>query len=212
MIMLVGLGNPGSGYARNRHNIGFMAVDEIVRRHSFSPFKSKFNGEISDGRVGTDKILVLKPMTFMNDSGRSVLGAMSFYKIIPEDVIVFHDELDLEAGKVRVKRGGGHAGHNGLRSIASHIGKEFTRVRLGIGHPGDKGKVTSHVLKDFAKADEQWLDKLIPALADHVDYLIRGDDGGYMNKVSLNLKPPRPNAPRPEVASAPDTKTPKLEK
>ena len=212
MIMLVGLGNPGSGYARNRHNIGFMAVDEIVRRHSFAPFKSKFNGKNSDGRIGTDKVVALKPMTFMNDSGRSVLGAMTFYKIAPEDVIVFHDELDLEAGKVRVKRGGGLAGHNGLRSIVSHIGKEFTRIRLGIGHPGDRGKVTSHVLKDFAKADEEWLDKLIPALADHADYLIRGDDGGYMNKVSLNLKPPRPNAARPEASSAPDSNTSKQEK
>ena len=205
MIMLVGLGNPGSGYARTRHNIGFMAVDEIVRRHSFSGFKSKFNGELADGRIGTEKVLILKPMTYMNESGRSVLAAMSFYKIVPEDVIVFHDELDLAAGKLRIKRGGGHAGHNGLRSIASHVGKNFVRVRLGIGHPGDKGQVTSHVLKDFSKTDNEWLEKLIPALADHAEFLVRGDDGEYMNKVSMNLKPPRPNASRPETGEKPDS-------
>ena len=189
MLLLVGLGNPGEGYARNRHNIGFMAVDEIVRRHSFQPFRAKFKGELAEGRVGREKVLALKPMTFMNESGRSVLAVASFYKIPPEDILVIHDELDLAAGKLRLKTGGGHAGHNGLRSIHAHIGDKYRRLRLGIGHPGDKAKVTGHVLKDFAKADRDWLEPLLDAVADHIGLALDGDDAGFLNRVALDINP-----------------------
>jgi aminoacyl-tRNA hydrolase len=153
MKLFVGLGNPGAQYARNRHNIGFMAADAIAARHGFGPWRGKFQGEIAEGRLGTEKVLMLKPGTFMNLSGDSVRAAAQFYKIPPEDIVAFHDELDLAPGRVRVKTGGGHAGHNGLRSIAAHMGPDFVRVRLGIGHPGDKRQVTAYVLGDFAKAD-----------------------------------------------------------
>ena len=187
MHMLVGLGNPGTEYARNRHNIGFMAVDEIVRRHSFTPFKSKFSGELSEGRIGNDKVLALKPMTYMNESGRSVGAAASFYKIEPADVLVIHDEIDLEAGRMRCKSGGGHAGHNGLRSIHAHIGDAYRRLRLGVGHPGDRGQVSDHVLKDFSKADKTWLEPLLDGIADHIGLLVDGDDAGFSNRVALDL-------------------------
>jgi len=192
MLMLVGLGNPGAGYANNRHNIGFMAVDEIVRRHSFSAFRSKFEGHISEGNLAGEKALILKPNTFMNESGRSVRAAADFYKLSSAEIIVFHDEIDLAAGKLKVKRGGGHAGHNGLRSIHSHIGPDYARLRFGVGHPGDKDKVVGHVLKDFAKADQEWLDKVIGAVADHVELLLGGDDGGFLTKVALTVNPPAP--------------------
>ncbi|MBC8268368.1 MAG: aminoacyl-tRNA hydrolase [Rhodospirillaceae bacterium] len=191
MLLLVGLGNPGGDYARNRHNIGFMAVDEIVRRHSFQPFRAKFNGALAEGRIGTSKVLALKPATYMNESGRSVAAAANFYKIDPADVLVIHDELDLEAGKLRLKSGGGHAGHNGLRSIHAHLGEGYRRLRLGIGHPGDKAKVTSHVLKDFAKADQQWLEPLLASIAGHIGLVMEGDDAGFLNKVALDIKPPK---------------------
>ena len=196
MRLIVGLGNPGSDYAKNRHNIGFMAVDEIVRRHSFAPFRSKFQGEVSEGQIAGQKVLILKPMTYMNESGRAVHSAMAFYKLPLEDIIVLHDELDLAAGKIRMKTGGGHAGHNGIRSIQSHIGAGFHRVRLGVGHPGDKEKVVGHVLKDFSKADQQWLDKMIEAIGDHADLLVKGEDSGFMSKISLAINPPRPKPPR----------------
>jgi len=189
MLLLVGLGNPGADYARNRHNIGFMAVDEIVHRHSFQPFRSKFNGEIAEGRIGSDKVFALKPTTYMNESGRSVVAAALFYKILPEDILVIHDELDLEAGKLRLKSGGGHAGHNGLRSIHAHIGDGYRRLRIGIGHPGDKAQVTGHVLKDFAKSDQQWIDPLLAAIADHIGLALEGDDAGFLNRVALDIKP-----------------------
>lgn len=192
MLLVVGLGNPGSDYADNRHNIGFMAVDAIERAHGFSAFRSKFHGEIADGTIGGEKVLLLKPTTYMNESGRAVQAAMAFYKIKPEDVIVFHDELDLAGGKVRVKRGGGHAGHNGLRSIHAHIGGDYTRVRLGIGHPGDKEKVIGHVLKDFSKAEKAWLGALLDAVADNFPRLVKGDDGGFMSKVAAAVAPPKP--------------------
>jgi PTH1 family peptidyl-tRNA hydrolase len=196
VLLLVGLGNPGSGYARNRHNIGFMAVDAIVHRHSFAPFRSKFQGELSEGKIGTEKVLVLKPMTYMNESGRSIQAVMAFYKITPEDILVFHDEMDLAAGKIRIKRGGGHGGHNGIRSVHAHVGPNCGRIRIGVGHPGTKEKVVGHVLKDFAKADQDWLDKLIPAMADEVGYLVKGDDAGFMNRVALVMNPPRPKPER----------------
>ncbi|MHA1599052.1 MAG: aminoacyl-tRNA hydrolase [Alphaproteobacteria bacterium] len=187
MLLLVGLGNPGGDYANNRHNIGFMAVDEIVRRHSFGPFKSKFSGEISEGRLSGEKVLVLKPKTYMNESGRSVGEAAKFFKIAPEDVLVIHDEIDLEAGKLRCKIGGGHAGHNGLRSIHAHIGDDYRRLRLGVGHPGSKDAVSDHVLKDFSKADKDWLQPLIAAIADHIDLWVDGDDAGFTNRVARDL-------------------------
>jgi len=187
MLLLVGLGNPGRDYASNRHNIGFMAVDEIVRRHSFGAFRAKFNGMLAEGRIGSQKVLALKPATFMNESGRSVATAAGFYKIPAADVLVIHDELDLEAGKLRLKAGGGHAGHNGLRSIHAHLGEGYRRLRLGIGHPGDKALVTDYVLKDFTKADQQWLEPLLASVADNIGLAIEGDDAGFLNKVALEI-------------------------
>jgi len=198
MLLVVGLGNPGAGYARNRHNVGFMAADEIVRRHSFGPYRAKFHGEISEGKIAGEKILVLKPETYMNESGRAVQAAMTFYKVPPEDVIVLHDELDLVSGKVRVKRGGGHAGHNGLRSIHAHIGDSYARVRIGIGHPGDKDQVVGHVLKDFSKDEEQWLGKLLDSIAGHVALLVKGDDARFQSDIALDMAPPKPEAAEPD--------------
>jgi peptidyl-tRNA hydrolase, PTH1 family len=191
MYLLVGLGNPGSDYAGNRHNIGFMAVDDIHRHYSFQPFRSKFQGEIADGMIDGDKVLLLKPTTYMNESGRSVAEAARFYKIEPEHVIVLHDELDLAPGKIRVKKGGGLAGHNGLKSIAAHIGPDFHRVRIGIGHPGDKGRVTGHVLKDFSKSDQDWVEPLLDAMTLSAGKLIKGDDAGFATNVALILTPPK---------------------
>lgn len=191
MYLVVGLGNPGEKYARNRHNIGFMAADEIVRRHSFSSYRAKFQGEIAEGKIGTEKVLVLKPQTFMNESGRSVKEVVTFYKIASEDIIVLHDELDLAPGKLRVKRGGGHAGHNGLRSIHAHVGEGYARVRLGIGHPGDKNRVTGHVLKDFAKADQDWIEPELDAVADNMDLVLAGRDNDFMTRVAQAVRPPR---------------------
>ncbi|PIV73428.1 MAG: aminoacyl-tRNA hydrolase, partial [Rhodobacteraceae bacterium CG17_big_fil_post_rev_8_21_14_2_50_65_11] len=166
MQLWVGLGNPGAKYAMNRHNIGFMAVDRIADQHDFPPWRAKFQGQVTEGRIGTEKVLLLKPATFMNLSGQSVGEAARFYKLDAPDVTVFHDELDLAPGKIRVKAGGGHAGHNGLRSIHQHIGPHYDRVRLGIGHPGHKDKVAPYVLSDFAKADQVWLDDLMRGIAD----------------------------------------------
>jgi len=156
--LFVGLGNPGAKYAHNRHNVGFMALEQIAADHGFSPWRGKFQGAFSEGRLGREKVILLKPETFMNLSGQSVGEAMRFYKLEPEDVTVFHDELDLAPRKIRVKQGGGHAGHNGLRSIHQHIGPDYWRVRIGIGHPGHKDRVSGYVLHDFAKADADWLD------------------------------------------------------
>ena len=181
MLLFVGLGNPGADYARNRHNIGFMAVDAIVRRHSFSPWRAKFQGEVCEGTIGGEKIVALKPTTYMNESGRSVAAACQFYKIEPKDVVVFHDELDLPPAKIRVKLGGGHAGHNGLRSIGAHIGPDYRRIRLGIGHPGAKERVTGWVLGDFAKVDREWLEPLLDDVAANADRLVAGDDTAFMN-------------------------------
>lgn len=191
MYLLVGLGNPGSDYAGNRHNIGFMVVDDIHRHYSFAPFRSKFQGEVADGTIAGEKVLLLKPTTFMNESGRSVSEAARFYKIEAEDVIILHDELDLAPGKIRAKKGGGLAGHNGLKSIAAHIGPDFHRVRIGIGHPGEKGRVTGHVLKDFSKEDQKWVEPLLDAMTVSIDKLIKGDDAGFATKVSLILNPPK---------------------
>jgi PTH1 family peptidyl-tRNA hydrolase len=202
-LLVVGLGNPGAAYAGNRHNIGFMATDAIVRRHGFGPLRAKFQGEIAEGTVAGRRVLALKPMTYMNESGRSVAQAVRFYGIGPEDVLVFHDEIDLAAGKIRVKQGGGHAGHNGLRSLHAHIGPDYRRVRIGIGHPGDKERVIGHVLKDFSKADAAWLDPLLDAIAEQFPLLVAGDAGAFMSKVALATSPPQPNRAEPADGTAP---------
>ena len=188
MRLFVGLGNPGAKYARNRHNIGFMAVDEIARRHGFAPWRRRFQGETSEGTLGTERVILLKPTTYMNDSGRSVQEAASFFKIAPGDTTVFHDELELPPGKVRVKIGGGIAGHNGLRSISAHIGNEYRRVRLGIGHPGVKELVHGHVLSDFAKADNDWVTTLCDAVAEHAALIVKGTDATFANRVHLAMQ------------------------
>ncbi|NOC93174.1 aminoacyl-tRNA hydrolase [Ruegeria sp. HKCCD6604] len=211
MKLFVGLGNPGQKYARNRHNIGFMAVDRIAEDHGFGPWKSKFQGEISEGRLGSEKILLLKPQTFMNRSGQSVGEAMRFYKLESTDVVVFHDELDLAPGKVRVKAGGGHAGHNGLRSIHDHIGAAYDRVRLGIGHPGRKEMVSAYVLSDFAKSESDWLDDVLRGVSDGAPHLAQDDGGKFMNAVALRTAPPRSSktaAPKAETASEAPPKPP----
>lgn len=194
MLLLVGLGNPGARYAGNRHNIGFMALDEIVRRHGFTAWRRRFQGEVAEGRLGSEKVLALKPATYMNESGRAVGEALRFFKLDPADVVVLHDELDLAPGKVRVKTGGGAAGHNGLRSIGQHIGPDFKRVRLGIGHPGRKEAVHGWVLGDFAKADADWLERLLEAVARHAALLAAGEDGSFMSRVNQEVSPPKPKA------------------
>ncbi|WP_420962600.1 aminoacyl-tRNA hydrolase [Brucella sp. IR073] len=187
MLLIAGLGNPGPRYAKNRHNIGFMAADEIHRRFSFSPWQKKFQAEIADGIIGGEKAILIKPQTFMNLSGQSVGEAMRFYKLSPADLIVIYDELDLPPAKLRVKTGGGSGGHNGIKSIDAHCGKEYRRVRLGIGHPGAKELVHNYVLGDFAKADSEWLDPLLGALADNADLLVKGDDNGFMSRITLAM-------------------------
>jgi len=204
MLLIVGLGNPGQSYARNRHNIGFMAVDEIVRRHSFGPWKSRFQSRISEGRIGSEKLLAMEPQTFMNESGRAVGEAVRFYKLDPGEVIVLHDEIDLKPGKVKVKQGGGPGGHNGLRSLDSHIGPNYWRVRMGVGHPGDKDRVHGHVLSDFAKADSAWLDKVIETVAAELPDLLAGDASAFMSRVAQSIAPPRPKPAKREPASKPD--------
>lgn len=191
MKLFVGLGNPGGKYARNRHNIGFMALDQIARDHGFTPWKSKFQADWSEGRLGREKVILLKPQTYMNNSGQSVGEAMRFFKLTAADITVFHDELDLAPGKCRVKQGGGHAGHNGLRSIHAHISPDYQRIRLGIGHPGHKDAVAGYVLRDFPKADEDWLDDLMRGIADGAPHLADGDGGKFMNAVALRVAPPR---------------------
>lgn len=191
MRLFVGLGNPGSKYSGNRHNIGFMVIDRIAEDHGFSPWRAKFQAQTCEGRLGREKVVLLKPETFMNLSGQSVGEAMRFYKLTPEDVVVFHDELDLAPGKVRVKSGGGHAGHNGLRSIHQHIGADYDRVRLGIGHPGHKDRVAPYVLSDFHKADQDWLDDVIRGCSDGAAALADGDTARFGNAVGLRVNPPR---------------------
>ncbi len=197
MLLLVGVGNPGPAHANHRHNIGFMAVDEIVRRHSFGPGRKRFLGEAFEAVVAGHKLLALKPLTYVNRSGESVGAAMRFFKLAPEQVTVIHDELDLAAGRLRVKLGGGSAGHNGLKSITAHIGANYRRVRLGIGHPGDKDAVTAYVLHDFAKADRAWIGPLLDAVAEALPMLVTGDDAGFMTRVALMTRPPEPAAAKP---------------
>jgi PTH1 family peptidyl-tRNA hydrolase len=204
MKLLVGLGNPGARYAANRHNIGFMAVDAIAKHHRLPPWRRRFQGAAADGTIGATRALLLLPGTYMNESGRALAEAAHFYKFGLDDIVVFHDELDLPPGKVRVKVGGGVAGHNGLRSISEHIGNDYRRVRIGIGHPGDKERVHGHVLENFSKADEEWLVPLLSAIAKAAPFLAKDDDAGFMNKVAVTLNP-LPKKPMPEK---PDKKDP----
>ena len=187
MRLFVGLGNPGAKYANNRHNIGFAIVDEIARRHGFSPWRRRFQGETSEGTLERERVVLLKPSTYMNESGRAVQEAANFFKLGVGEIIVFQDELELPPAKVRVKVGGGIAGHNGLRSISSHIGNEYRRVRLGIGHPGVKELVHSHVLSDFAKSDRPWVEALCEVVADNAGLLATDRDSTFQNKVHLAL-------------------------
>ena len=189
MILIVGLGNPGAEHTWNRHNIGFMAVDGIVQRYKFAKYRSRFSGFISHGEIDSERTAVLKPTTFMNESGRSVGEATRFFKLSVDQIIVIHDDLDLSPGKVRVKAGGGAAGHKGLQSIDSHISKGYWRIRLGIGRPVDSTEVSDFVLSDFAKDDRSWLDKVIPALVEAMPLILRGDGAGFTNKVSLLINP-----------------------
>ncbi|MFC3722604.1 aminoacyl-tRNA hydrolase [Neoaquamicrobium sediminum] len=203
MLLIAGLGNPGPKYEDNRHNVGFMAADEIARRHSFAPWSKKFQGLIAEGRIAGQKVLLIKPQTFMNLSGQSVGEAMRFHKLSPADLLVMYDELDLAPGKVRIKTGGGAGGHNGIRSIDAHCGKEYRRMRIGIGHPGVKEMVTHHVLGDFAKSDREWLEPLLEAIADNADKLVAGDNNGFMNKTSLAVQGTEEPAPKAERPATP---------
>jgi PTH1 family peptidyl-tRNA hydrolase len=188
MRLLVGLGNPGARYAGNRHNIGFMVVEAIARRHGIGPWRRRFHGVAAEGPVGGERALLLLPGTYMNDSGLAVADAARFYKLEPGNVIVVHDELDLAPGKVRVKVGGGAAGHNGLRSITAHIGNEYKRVRIGVGHPGDKDLVLNYVLADFAKSERPWVDALCDVIADNADLIVKGADSTFQNRVHLAMQ------------------------
>ena len=188
MRLLVGLGNPGQRYAGNRHNIGFMALDALARRHRAAPWRRKFGGEASEAVLGPERVLLLKPQTYMNESGRAVAEAQRFYKVALGDVVVVHDELDLAPAKLRVKCGGGNAGHNGLRSITALCGNDYRRVRLGIGHPGDKALVHAYVLSDFAKAERPWVEDLCDAVADHAALLAAGEDANFQNRVHLAME------------------------
>jgi PTH1 family peptidyl-tRNA hydrolase len=221
MKLIVGLGNPGAKYAGHRHNIGFMALDRIVSDHGFPAWKGKHQGAVTEGRFGSDRAVLLKPETFMNNSGQSVQAAMRFYKLEPSDVVVLHDEIDLAPGKVKYKMGGGHAGHNGLRSIHAHIGPDYGRVRLGVGHPGHKDRVPSYVLHDFAKADQEWLDDVLRGVSDGAPHLAAGDTAKFSNAVALRVSPPRSGtgtkaqgtkpAPDPARSSAPETAAPEAD-
>ena len=187
MLLLVGLGNPGARYVGTRHNVGFMAVQAIAKRHGIGPWRRRFQGVACEGTLGGARVLLLLPGTFMNESGRAVAEAAHFYKLPLVDITVFHDEIELPPGKVRIKVGGGIAGHNGLRSISEHIGNDYRRVRIGIGHPGHKDLVEHYVLSDFAKSEQRWVEVLTEILADNVDFLVRGEDASFQNKVHLAM-------------------------
>ena len=209
MHLIVGLGNPGGKYARNRHNIGFLAIEEIARRNGFPPFRDKFKGLVSEGQIGGERVILLKPQTYMNSSGESVEAAAQFYKIDPAQITVIYDEIDLVPGKARVKIGGGAGGHNGIRSIDPRIGNAYRRVRLGVGHPGNKDAVMPWVLGDFSKADLVWLEPLLLALADNAAMLVTGDDNGLMNNLAIAVqgdgadREARPDTPDPTRKKAP---------
>jgi peptidyl-tRNA hydrolase, PTH1 family len=197
--LIVGLGNPGPGYAGNRHNIGFMAADAIARRYGFGPWRSRFHGLAAEGQVDGEKIILLKPETYMNDSGRAAEAAAKFYKLAPEAVIAIHDEIDLVPFKLRVKQGGGAGGHNGLRSLDAHLGPMYWRVRLGVGHPGAPELVKPYVLQNFAKEEQPQVAKLVEAVAEALPLLIAGDENGFMNKVTVAMSPPKPRPKREDA-------------
>jgi PTH1 family peptidyl-tRNA hydrolase len=210
MRLLVGLGNPGERYAHNRHNIGFMALDAIASRYRFTPWRARFQGLMAEGIVGGDKVLALKPQTYMNLSGQSVGEAARFFKIDPDAVIVLHDEIELAPEKVKVKKAGGSAGHNGIKSIDDHIGPDYWRVRLGVGRPATKEQVHGHVLADFAKADQAWLEKTLSAVTDAIPLLIAGSESKFMTRVAFLTRPPVIKPPKKEqdAVSVPETKAP----
>jgi PTH1 family peptidyl-tRNA hydrolase len=187
MLLIVGLGNPGARYAGNRHNIGFMAVDAIARRYGIGPWRRRFQGVTAEGAIGGRRVLLLMPGTFMNESGRAVAEATHFYKLTPAEVVVLHDEVDLPPAKLRVKTGGGIAGHNGLRSISAHVGNDYRRVRIGVGHPGQKDLVYAYVLGDFAKSERPWVEAMCEAIADNAELLVKGEDATFQNKVHLAM-------------------------
>ena len=195
-LLIAGLGNPGAQYARNRHNAGFILVDELHAHYRFGPWKAKFDGLLSEGSLGGRKTYLLKPQTYMNDSGSSVGPALRFFKLPLSALVVAHDEIDLGAGKLKVKRGGGDAGQNGLRSITATLGPDYRRVRIGIGHPGEKSKVSGHVLQNFSKEDIEWLRPLVGAMVDAAPLLANDDDAGFMSKVALLIAPPKPEKPK----------------
>lgn len=202
MLLLVGLGNPGARYSRQRHNIGFMAVEAVARAYRFGPWRNKFAGLVSEGFLGDVKVLLQKPQTFMNRSGYAVADAARFYKLALAEIVVVHDEVDLAPGKVRIKTGGGVAGHNGLRSIAEQLGsRDFKRVRMGIGHPGHKDLVTGHVLGDFSADDREWVGRLLDAFVEAAPLLVAGDDAGCMNRIALRMQPPKAAPQQPSSAS-----------
>lgn len=213
MLLLVGLGNPGLRYAGNRHNVGFMALDAIVARHGFSTWRGRFQGEIAEGKLGNEKVVALKPMTYMNNSGQAVGEALRFFKLPPEALLVLHDELDLAPGKIKMKRGGGHAGHNGLRSISQHVGSDYRRLRIGIGHPGDKSLVHGYVLSDLPKSEKPHFERLFEAMAEHAPLLAENSeqaDNAFTSKVMQALLGERQRTPRvqakastPAAAAAP---------
>ena len=198
MLLLVGLGNPGAGHAHNRHNIGYMAIEEIARRHGFGAWRRRLHGLTCEGRLAGRRTIALKPTTYMNLSGQSVGAALRYYRLDPGDVIVLHDEIDLAPARVRTKQGGGNAGHNGLRSLDAHIGRNYRRVRFGVGHPGDAHAVASYVLRDFAKDDAAWVENVVDAVAAEIATLAIGDVAGFMNKVSLATAALRAAAPEPQ--------------
>lgn len=204
MRLIAGLGNPGARYAGTRHNIGFMAAEAIVRQHRLSPWREKFKGRIAEGTIGEERVIVLEPLTFMNESGQSVGAAMRFHKLTPADVIVVYDEIELAPGKIRVKQGGGAAGHNGIRSIDAHIGPDFHRVRLGVGHPGVKHLVEHYVLQNFPKADEDWVERLVEAVAEYMPLMVADNGSEFMSRVALKMNPPPPKPPQ----KGPPPKTP----
>ena len=202
MRLLVGLGNPGRGHAHNRHNIGFLAADEIVRRHRLGPWRARFHGLVSEGEIGGERVVVLKPETYMNESGRAVGAAAQFYKLEPAAIVVVHDDVDLVPGKLRVKQGGGAGGHNGLRSIDAHLGPDYWRIRIGVGHPGHADLTRAYVLQDFAKEDRPLMSQLVVAAVEALPLLLAGDANGYMNKVVVAVAPPKPKAKRDDESAA----------
>ena len=210
MKVLVGLGNPGGKYEGNRHNIGFMAIDEIASRYGAGQWRKRFQGLATEIDIEQVRYLLLKPTTYMNESGRAVGEAIRFYKISPADVIVFHDEIDLEPGKLRVKFGGGHAGHNGLKSISAHIGNDYQRVRLGVGHPGSREAVAHYVLHDFSRTDRDWLEPLLDGVAQSVPFLVTGQDAKFMNEVARILRP-APSRPAKSKTASTEAAKPKAE-